>query len=48
MTSRIGRVWGQFHHRVVRRLTERQPWRVRDGVWVYPLLEDAMVEAGFQ
>ena len=48
MTFRIGRVWGRFHHRVARRLTGRQPWRVRDELWLYPLLEYAMAEAGFQ
>ena len=34
MTPRIGRVLVGFHHRVARRLTERQPWRGRDDVWV--------------
>ena len=46
MTPRIGRVLGGFHHRVDRRLTERQPRRGRDGVWIYPPLEDALAEAG--
>ena len=41
---RIERMFGGFHHRVARRLTGRQPWRRRDGVWVYPPLEDAMEE----
>ena len=41
MTPHIGRVLGRFHHRVVLRLTGRQPRRGRDGVWVYSLLEDA-------
>ena len=48
MTPRIGRVLGGFHHRVARRLTGRQPRQVREIVWVYPPLEDAMTEAGFQ
>ena len=30
------------------RLTGRKLWRGRDGVVVYLLLEDAMVEAGLQ
>ena len=46
MTPRIGRVLGGFHHRVARRMTGRQPRRGRCGTWVYPLLEDAMAEAG--
>ena len=48
MTPRIGRLLGGFHHRVARRLMWRQPRRGRDGVWVYPPLEDAMEEAGLQ
>ena len=48
MTSRIGRVLGGFHHRVAHILTWRQPWKGRDGVWVYPLMEDAMAKAGLQ
>ena len=46
MTPHIRRVLGGFHHRVALRLTGRQPWRGRDGVWVYPPLEDTTVEAG--
>ena len=41
----IGRIWGGFYKRVARRLTGRKFWRGRDGVWVYPPLEDAMAEA---
>ena len=37
------RVLVGFHHRVARRLTVRQPRKERDGVWFYPLMEDAMV-----
>ena len=48
MTPYIGRVLGVFHHRLAHRLTGRQPWRGRDGVWIYPPLEDAMAEAGLQ
>ena len=32
MTPRIYRMLGGFHHRVAQRLTERQPWKGRDGV----------------
>ena len=42
------RVLGGFHHRVVRRLTGRQPQKGRYGGWVYPLLEDVMAEVGLQ
>ena len=48
MTPRTGRVSGGFHHSVAYRLTGRQPRRGRDGMWIYPLLEDAMEEAGLQ
>ena len=46
MTPHIGRVLRGFQDRVALRLTGRQPWRGRDGVWVYPPLEDTTVEAG--
>ena len=36
MTPCIGGVWGKFHHRVVCRLTGRQPQREWDVVWAYP------------
>ena len=42
------RVLGGLHHRVDRRLTVKQPWRVRDGGWVYPPLKDEMAEAGLR
>ena len=48
MTPHIGRVWGISHHRVSHRLTGRQTWKGRDGLWVYLPLEDAMAEAGLQ
>ena len=48
MTPQIGRVLGGFHHRMALRITGKQPRQVRDGVWLYPLLEDAMAEAGLQ
>ena len=46
MNPHIGRALGGFHHRVVHRLTGRQPRKGRDEVWTYPPLEDAMAEAG--
>ena len=48
VTPRIGRFGGGFHHRVARRLTGRKPHIGRDGVWLYPPLEDMMAEAGMQ
>ena len=38
MTPRIRRVMGGLHHRVIHRLTGRQPKRGRGGGWVYPSL----------
>ena len=44
----IGSMLGRFHHRVVQRLMGKQTSRRTDGTWVYPLLEEAMVEVGLQ
>ena len=48
LTSRIGSFLGRLHHRVTQRLTGRQPWQERYGVWVYPPLDSAMAEATLQ
>ena len=48
LTPHMQRVLGGFHHRVARRLTRKKTRKVRDGGWVYPPLEDLMVEAGLQ
>ena len=48
MTPHIWRVLGGFHHRVDRRLTGWQDWQGRNGVWIYPPLDSAMVEVGLQ
>ena len=48
LTLRMQGVWGEFHHRVACRLTGRQLWKGREVGWVYPPLEYAMEEAGFQ
>ena len=48
MTLHIGRLLDGFPHRMARKLTGSKPQRGRDGVWVYPPLEDAMAEAVFQ
>ena len=42
LTPHTKRVFGGFHHRVDLRLTRRQPWKGRDGGWVYLPMEDAM------
>ena len=44
----IRRFLGGFHHKVARRLTGRQHRLGRDGLWIYPPLEDAIAEAGLQ
>ena len=41
-----GTVHGGFQHRVVRRITGRQPNRQVDGSWQYPPLNKNMQEAG--
>ena len=46
MTPLIGRVLGGFYHRVDQRMRGRKTWQGRDGVWVNPLLEDAMANVG--
>ena len=48
LTPHMHRMWNGFHHRVACILTGRQPWKGQDKGWVYPPLEDAMVEAGLQ
>ena len=48
MTLCTRRVLGGFHHSVDHRMTGRQPQRGKDGVWIYPILEDAMAEVGLQ
>ena len=45
MTPRIGRVLGGFYHRVGCSLTGQKSQGVRDGKWVYTLLEELMEEA---
>ena len=48
MTPRIVRLLGGFRHRVARRLTVRQPWQGRVGLWSYLPLEDTMAGALLQ
>ena len=40
--------WGGFQHRLARRITGRQPWRLLYRSWEYPPLETAIQEAGFE
>ena len=47
LTPMMERALSIFQHKVARRLTGRQPRRRGGGNWDYPLLEEAMVEAGF-
>ena len=48
LTPRMEWALGSFQHRVVQRLTGRQPRRRGVGGWDYPPLEKAMAEAGFE
>ena len=46
MTPHIGGNLGGFRHRVAFRLTGQQPQRGINVIWRYPLLAEAMEEAG--
>ena len=48
MTPCIGRMLRGFQYKAARKLTGRQPRRGRDGVWVYPPLEESIEEAGLK
>ena len=48
MTLRIVRVLGRLHHSLSRRLMVQQSRIGRDGGWLYPLLAEAMAEAGLK
>ena len=48
MSLLIGKNLGGFHNRADNILTGHQPQRVLGGRWLYPLLEEAMAEAGIQ
>ena len=48
ITPHIGRVLVGFHHRVAHKMKGGQPRKGRDGVWIYPLLEEAMAETELQ
>ena len=48
MAPHIGRVLGRFHHILAHRLMGRQPQILQGRIWVYPLLEYAIAEAGLQ
>ena len=42
------RFWCGFHHKVYRRMMGRKPWQGKDGIWIYPLMEDIVVEVVLQ
>ena len=48
LIPRMDQALDRFQHRVVRRLSGRQPRRRGYGSWDYPPLEEAMGEAGFK
>ena len=48
ITPRMEQAMDIFHHRLARCLTRIQPRRQGNGIWTYPLLEEAMGEAGFK
>ena len=48
VSTNIERTLGGFHNRVVWRLTGRMPQRNLDGTWMYPSLDESMLEAGVQ
>ena len=48
LTPRIERALGSFQHRFARRISGNQLRRWVDGRWEYPLLVEALGEAGFK
>ena len=48
LTPRMERALEIFHHRVERRITEKQPMRQGNGSWEYPPLVETMGEAGLE
>ena len=48
MYPHIGRNLVDFHHRVDQRLTGWKLQRVLDGMWMYPLMTEAMSEVVLQ
>ena len=46
LTARMEKALDSFQSRVARKITGRQPWRRKDGSWVYPLLAGVMKETG--
>ena len=48
LTPRIKQALESFQHRAALWITGRKPQRRGDGHWTYPLLKEAMKEAGFE
>ena len=44
----IGKTLGRFHHRMVQRLTGKMTQKNLVGIWKYPFLAKAMLEADVQ
>ena len=48
LTQRMKKALDIFQSRLARRLTGKQPWQKEDRSWDYPLLEEALSEAGLE
>ena len=48
LTPRMERALDSFQLRVARGITRKQPRRRGGGIWEYPLLVEAMGDAGFE
>ena len=46
LTSRMEKALDSFQSRVARKITGRQPWRRKDGSWIYQPLVGIMKETG--
>ena len=46
LMARMEKALDSFQSRVARKITGRQPWRRKDGSWVYPMLAGVMKETG--
>ena len=46
LTPHMEKALDSFQSKVARKITGRQPWQRKDGIWVYPPLAGVMKEAG--